>query len=551
MKVRVVAAVSCLACAGIVWGEVRARAVPTFHCIGLYWSPDGGSADNPCRVRYRPVGTQPWQEALPLWFDGRQSSELPAEHRQEYRGSIVNLTPGTEYEVELSVEKTGRRASVSVRTWSEDFPIAQTVVVRDSNAPVIVSQSGSPAGYVLYTHPPDHEGATIDVAGRHPQCLEIRASYVVVRGLTLKNAQQHGIQLFESCHNVVIEGCDISGWGRIADDGWGKDYDAAIYSRGRAVKRIIIQRNRMHHPRSNSNDWKQTRPGPGKREPEHPEGPQTVCLWDSEGNHVIRYNTAFSDDMHQCNDIFGAGHNFSVRGFPNRDTDIYGNLLSHCWDDAIESEGANCNVRIWGNYATECYVGIACASTSLGPLYVWRNVSSVMRVAPGQWSGGFLKTSDRTGGGRVFVFHNTILQPMQIVDGRETTTGASVGLGWGGPMVNVTSRNNILHVTRTAIRNQQNDTLGDYDYDLYTGRSALPAGQEQHGIKGEPIYAEGSGLREGRGQFQLAPESPGYDGAVRLPNFNDGYRGQAPDLGAHEAGTPPPEFGVDAYETKP
>ena len=423
--------------------------------------------------------------------------------------------------------------------------MAQTVVVQDRDTPLIVDKSGSPDGYVLYTHAPDRETATIDVASKHTQCIEVRASYVILRGLTLKNAQQHGIQLFEGCHDVVIEGCDISGWGRIAEDGWGKDYDAAIYSKDRALKRVIVQRNRMHHPRSNSNNWRQSRPAPGKREPEHPEGPQTVCLWDSEGNHVIRYNTVFSDDDHQYNDIFGAGANFSVRGFPNRDSDIYGNLLSHCWDDAIESEGANCNVRIWGNYVTDCYVGIACASTSIGPLYVWRNVSGVMRVAPGQWSGGFLKTSDKTG--RRPDLRLPQHDPATRANARpaaQETAGAQLGLGWGGPMVNVTSRNNILHVTRTAIRSQKSDSLGDYDYDLYSGQSAIPAGQEKHGIKGVPIYAEGSGLRDGKGRFTLSPASPGYDAGVRLPNFNDDYTGQAPDLGAHEAGTPPMEFGM-------
>jgi hypothetical protein len=97
---------------------------------------------------------------------------------------------------------------------------------------------------------------------------------------------------------------------------------------------------------------------------------------------VIRYNTIWSDDDHQYNDILGGSANHSARGFPHRDSDIYGNLLSHCWDDAIESEGANCNVRIWGNYSTESFVGVACAGTLTGPLYVWRNVCGVMRLAP-------------------------------------------------------------------------------------------------------------------------------------------------------------------------
>lgn len=551
MRTNLIGVVACLLIAGPSFGDNQPQAVPTFQCIGLYWGPEDGSAENACHARYRPVGTETWREALPLWFDGRQATDLPAERQRQYRGSIVNLAPGTRYEIELSLEKTGGRASVSARTWSEDFPIAQTVVVEDRDTPLVVDKSGSPEGYVLYTHAPGDKSATIDVASKHTQCIEVRASYVILRGLTLKNAQQHGLQLFAGCHDVVIEDCDISGWGRVADDGWGKDYDAAIYSKDRALQRVIVQRNYLHHPRSNSNNWRQARVISNPREPTHPQGPQTVVFWDSEGNHVIRYNTVDSDDTHYYNDVFGAGANFSVRGFPNRDSDIYGNLLSHCWDDAIESEGANCNVRIWGNYVADCYVGIACASVSIGPLYVWHNVSGVMRVAPGQWSGGFLKTSDKMGGGRIFVFHNTILQPPRTPDADKEPAGAQQGLGWGGPMVNVTTRNNILHVTRGAIRNQKGDSLGDYDYDLYTGRSAIPAGQETHGIKDVPIYAESSGLHDGQGRLPLASTSPGYDAGLRLPNFDDGYTGKAPDLGAHEAGTPPMEFGVEAYKRRP
>ncbi len=128
MKMRPVVLLACLVLTGIAFGDAPPQAVPTFHCVGLYWSPDDGAEENVCRVRYRPAGVPEWREALPLWFDGRQSSELPPERWRQYRGSIVNLTPGTPYEIELSLEKTGRQATISVRTWSEDFPIGQTVL---------------------------------------------------------------------------------------------------------------------------------------------------------------------------------------------------------------------------------------------------------------------------------------------------------------------------------------------------------------------------------------------------------------------------------------
>jgi len=538
------------AAVGHVQGAERVWAVPTFHCIGLYWTAEEGAADNTCQVRYRKSGSQDWKDAMPLWFDGREMSPVGRDGRGaektakweyggQYRGSIVNLEPGTEYEIELSLEKTRQKQSLKAMTWSEDFPVAKKVAVSGSDKTLVIEQGGTANGYVVYTHPEGQETAVIDVKSEKEQCIEVRASFVIIRGLTLKGAGVHGIRIFEGCHDVVIEGCDISGWGRIAEDGWGKDYDAAVYSRARDLKRVIIQRNRIHHPRSNSNNWKQARPAPGKREPTHPEGPQTICLWDSEGNHVIRYNTIFSDEDHQYNDVFGAGSNFSVRGFPNRDSDIYGNRLSHCWDDTIESEGANCNVRIWGNYSTDCYVAIATAGTSVGPLYVWRNIGGAMRVAPGQWGGGFLKTSDIMGGGRIFVFHNTILQPLEKGKDGMVNTGARTGLGWGGPMVNVTSRNNILDVTQRSFQARNDEPLADYDYDLYQG--PLPSERhEKHGLTGTPIYAAGQ-------PHALTENSPGHDAGVRIPNFNDDFQGAAPDMGAEELGGKPLEFGVDAY----
>ena len=55
------------------------------------------------------------------------------------------------------------------------------------------------------------------------------------------------------------------------------------------------------------------------------------------------------------NDVIGGGSNGSFRGSPGPDSDIYGNLVSHCWDDGLEVEGGSRNVRIWDNYITQCH----------------------------------------------------------------------------------------------------------------------------------------------------------------------------------------------------
>lgn len=40
-------------------------AIPTFHCLGLYWSPPGGAPDRKVLVRYRRQGASEWKEGLP------------------------------------------------------------------------------------------------------------------------------------------------------------------------------------------------------------------------------------------------------------------------------------------------------------------------------------------------------------------------------------------------------------------------------------------------------------------------------------------------------
>ena len=63
------------------------------------------------------------------------------------------------------------------------------------------------------------------------------------------------------------------------------------------------------------------------------------------------------------------------------------------------------------------------------------------------------------GGGKIYVLHNTMLQPPPP-EGQERTLGGSPGLGHGGPMLNTASRNNILHVS-----GDWSDSINDRDHD--------------------------------------------------------------------------------------
>lgn len=540
------------------------RYVPTFESIGLYWAPEYGASGNPVAVRYREGCEGAWLEAQPLWFDGRTKAETDG-HGQEYRGSIVHLAPGTTYEVELSAA-TGQIVTFSAKTWSETFPIAETVFLPEVSTETLrIGRSGRPDGYILYTHEPG-KSALIDGQGVSRNNIEIEASYVIVRGLTLEDAAENGIWLGANAHHVIIEENDISGWGRLTDNGWGWNLDAGI--RGSCStcitnnSHLVIQRNRIHHPRGDANSWAENLKEPHDSPvidggQHHPAGPQGIYLSNPAGNLVIRYNDIYSDEDHRFNDLIGGSSNFSFRGFPNRDSDIYGNRVSYAWDDGIESEGANMNVRIWGNYVDKIYNGIAIAGTSLGPLYIWRNVGDRSELDPdGAASGVFIKAGSKrepVASGRTYIFHNTVLQ-------RPGNMGRRLGFkhtvaDWGGRFYEVITRNNLFALSgqsQSAFCDATQSCSNSWDYDWYEGRvkGEYPdCLQQRHGIQSSvgwiPTYWELE--PPGSGNYKLKAHAPGIDRGILLPNFNDHYLGAAPDMGALEQGSGRLETGVDAY----
>jgi len=462
----------------------------------------------------------------------------------DYRGSIVHLAQATTYEIQLTLANTRTTTNLTARTWSEEFPAGKTTRVSDRDTPLAITESGTPQAWRVY----DGRGTTIDVRHQHDACITVNASNVILRGFTLKgagaatnlNARPIGAIRIDGGRDIVIEDCDVSGWGRLnPKTGFGFDYDSAIYSRSATLKRLIVQRCKLHHPTYDGSNWYEP------KYPTHSAGPQAITLFNTAGNHVIRYNECWSDLEHMYNDIIGGGSNGSFQGAPGPDSDIYGNFISHCWDDGLEIEGGNRNVRVWDNYVTQSMMMIGNAATSIGPLYVWRNVVALSQSQPGAGGGNFLKMGFANGEewmtGHMYIFHNTLFRSDEWLP-----TG---GLGADRIVKHTVSRNNILHVrtpqNHSASNNRRN--IGnDFDYDLYNGR--IPQGHEVHGIRGEPVYEPNAGfdLPTKTGRFQLAPTSPGVNAGEPIPNFSDGYSGKAPDIGAHQRGAPPMRFGVSA-----
>ncbi len=512
------------------------RAVPTYESVGLYWSRPPGPGDAGCDVRYRRIGDVGWSDGLSLWHDNRND---------ECRGSLVHLQPDTAYEAELRVGGRGNPRRVAFRTWPQQWPIARIVAVPGGGGTLDIREGGSAeTGHVVYEGTP---GAVLDGLDAVPFNVTVNASYVIIRNLTLVGAQRDAIRISPGVTDVVIEDNDISGWGRPrAGTPFGFHMDSAIraFCTTPTLERVTIQRNRIHDPRYGANSWSDGNPA----------GPQAITFSHCGGNHVIRHNDIYSTTGNFFADIIGGEDNFTNEGFPHADTDIHGNRLSHAWDDGIEAEGRNMNVRIWGNYIDHTGVGIATTVTATGPVYVFRNVWDRNRFfadrPPDQDERQPLFKAgsyEPLGDGRRYVFHNTMLQALDP----DTAFPLGGGHGMGGtgasqPVKNTVSMNNIYHLWKsTASAFFQVGTGNEFVNDMTNGTTT--AAVITNAILAEPAYEDGQGWKSGSGgAYSLKAGTPGFDGGVRIANFNDGYVGAAPDVGAHEAGTPNMKFGLDA-----
>ena len=528
--------------------KINPYAVTTYECAGIYWKI---AEDGPCRIKYRVGGTGQWKDGLDMVYDKRDG---------EYRGSVIGLKPDTGYEIGLYTLNS--KSELIIRTRSDRFPTGKVTLLPEgeSDKKIIITESGTPDAYHLLTVPKNSR-SVLNLKNIADNGIEIDADYVIIRGAEIRNAAINGILIKENRHDIVIEQCYITFWGRIGGPltygNFEGDMDSGIYAE-EGCSKLTIQRNFIEDPRGAANDW----------ETGHPSGPQGISLIQSKGGHVIRYNDIISTEDHGYNDAIGGAENYSFSGNINCDSDIYGNIICSVWDDAIESEGANTNVRIWGNYGQRFFNGIATATTSKGPLYIFRNVFGESRTGHRNSTGGaFIKTGEREpfAGGRRYVFHNTTLQPNGVF---------SIFTSHVNP--NCISRNNIFDAPGKLATDIEKEPVSDYDHDyfsgIYKGRTAsgksnirvstTPSGTRlfvtSYKLEFYPrpvintILWGVSPIEFGKDTINITDpvvwiKNPLIDAGIILPGFNDNFKGSAPDIGAFETGTPPIEFGRRAY----
>ncbi|HXI00208.1 MAG TPA: T9SS type A sorting domain-containing protein [Sphingobacteriaceae bacterium] len=533
-------------------------------------------------MKYKIAGTQQWYNGLSLISNSRSGAYANGDlfTIEQYRGSLVNLTPNTQYEVKLTLDGTSQSVTltgVQVKTLNENFVGAPasdwTVPTVNYSTPLNIppTASGTSTSYKVY----DGNNKIMNLAKNHDNGITIDADYIIIRNFIIQGARLNGILVKGLHKNIIIENCDISAWGIKDNDESATSLFGEIDLAGIKVDngwvgpgsgQIIIQRNKIHHPSWDTNNWNEDRL---INTDNHPEGPVPIFFQNSKGNNIIRYNEIWSDQDHFFNDGIGGKRGATNSGNTGADTDIYGNYVSYCHDDGISIEGGVQNVRVWENFVENTYQGIANAPVSIGPLYMWRNVfGGGTTVAGGGKAASNGVKMGESGGiemmvGYQYIFNNTYTQL------NDTGWG---NLGSARLIRRTTTRNNILH-TRSGI----NQTIGvskdgvdrgngltssknDFDYDLISnpeihadGTRSFPekegvASFESNGIKGTvPGYVSGTWyLSTKTANFKLLSTSAGHDGGEIINNFSDKYNLTAPDIGAHEKSYRDVIYGVNS-----
>ncbi|WFB34354.1 right-handed parallel beta-helix repeat-containing protein [Kiritimatiellota bacterium B12222] len=499
--------------------------VTTFASAGLTLTLKGDpSKEITAEVRYREKNAEEWVRGQSLVF-------VPS--TSEFRGSLLDLKSATDYVAEVYIAdpqfeagKAQKKEVLTFRTWTDDVPVARTVQLPAgvSTEALLISDQGSADGWVRYVGAP--EGTILETGKSEKQAVRFEnAAYVLFENVTVRGGREQGIVVTKSNH-IRIRHCDIAHWGDpgtrsatrlpkgglyVDENGKRINWQAGVMI-APGASQVVVENCFIHAANGTANSWQYG----------HPLGPQGVIMNNSEGNHVIRYNDIVGSEGHWWNDGIESMWNNREKGGPYRDTDIYGNLIAFSNDDGTELDGGQYNVRYFNNWVQWAYCGISCAPNLHGPSYVYRNVFVLgeerNRVNFGFKMGG----SKFKNQGTSILFHNTIMS---------SNAGLSTG-HFGKGASPIISRNNAMYSEVSYLKGGPTKAY-NLDYDMLPAESVVPGpqGNYENAVWSKPEFMDAAS-----GDYRLVANTAGVDQGVVLPGVNDGFLGDAPDIGAYEQG---------------
>ncbi len=567
---------------------------PTHECLGFEWDVTGDDNRNATvEVLYRPSAGGEWKKGHPLLrIKGEKTgSDKPAEAYtcgNLFAGSVVDLAPGVGYEVKLAMsDPDGGRAEKTVKARTRAEPRApkptrtlhlypagfegakQELFFNDLKEAYAEVKPGEcilvHAGVhtAAAPHEPGKVDFLLDKAGTPDKPIVIRgagdgeaviqgdgncvlllrgADHTWIQDLTLRDADNLvRVNEGDSCAGLVVQRCKLEqSQGPI----WlmsGKCREASI------LDNVFVGPAKEWTPRNESGE----------------KYGQSHAVWIAGQGHAVSWNrvSGFWDGI----DVARTDPR-GPRAERSCAIDFSHNEVSECIDDAFEMDYGVHNLRVSRNFAWNCFMGISAQPVYAGPGYIFRNVVfNILRAG--------LKLNVYPAG--LVIYHNTFL----VVDGfrngpiwQNTRLRNNLFLGmdgqpdgyiWTGTLTPATSSMDYngyrvlgcppgrAIMWRFAEPTQISSSGTPQVEAVFSSLAEFTkaTGYEEHAVevdydaflKGEPMSDKPQALPPL--DLRLREKSVAVDAGERLPNFNDGFRGKAPDLGAYEAGDAPMKFG--------
>ena len=496
--------------------------------------------DASVRVAYREMDSLTWKEALPLQRvrTDTLSRVVPSQFAisEQFAGSIFDLSPDSVYEVRLTIEDPDggtmmRTARATTRAVPRDAPRSSRVVDVDSadalasalaranpgdvimlakgryRGPFRVERSGTEVDPIVVKGR-DRAATTIDSPGEE-YGIRVTGSYVHLEDMTIRSSTW-GIAV-ENATDVVIRGTHI------------KEVSYGINGRGGGNRRLYICDNLLE--------------GKGVLWPD-----TSGRTWNYEGivvtgaGHVICHNT-----LAGFGDALGLSQPVEI---PNRAIDFYGNDVLWGGDDGIELDYSERNVRAFRNRFGNVAMGISFQPVWGGPVYAVRNLIYNTAIAP-------YKLNQEPSG--FFILHNTSIRR---------------GWGWlqyGACASNFSFHNNLTIGTDKPVYltpylqmagidyngwSPDGEFKFDYSWSSFASFSRESPYEEHGRLLTLPVFVTAIAVPPTFESF-MAPPTPvldvgsnAVDAGRRLPNINDDYTGEEPDIGVLERGFEAPHYGI-------
>ena len=531
---------------------------PTVTNLAVEWPISGDvNLNATVQVRYRIKGQVQWSEGMPLRrIPAGKSSDARMQFLwlDKLSGSIFDLRPGTEYEINLRLKDSdGGKAehTITATTRKVPRPAADARMVYSNPPQMRKIALGLKPGDILVLSPGYYGDFQLQLDGEPDNPIVIRSDgsnemvnstfdsvdlrgrkHVILEGLTVNGS----IDLV-GARDVSVRYCTVNAkYGIIAKEAPGA---SNCYIADNTVSYVM--------------PW--TGIGMG------------CCLDDGgaacvgEGiqltgpGNVIAYNRVkgYRDCISFMEDI---------PVYDQRCIDVYNNDIYVGADDGIEADFSQGNVRVMRNRLTNCFIGLSSQPGLGGPTYFIRNVMYNLISNPFKLS--------RNSKGDV-VLHNTVVKvgdgfllshnPEHTLFRNNLVIGGQGGQPGGGQHGRFGSGSGLAISFRNfkASVDMDFDGLGTYGKPFrgMVGREKFDSIEQmrkvttaKHAVQvsmdifaANPDFPDPAIPERKPADLRLQAGSVAVDAGVAIPNVNNGYAGKAPDLGAYELGAPVPHYG--------